>query len=276
MINYWLTPFLAGMIYFIPFSFAEYQMMDQTMGQAHIQNGDTNRISIGNQPNYPIKDSTERMTGALAKNQTLNSSEEQRDSSRKQTISIVILGDSLTDGYGIEKEKAFPSLLEKALNDLGYNIKIVNAGISGSTSSSAPSRLRWLVKQKPNVLFLALGSNDGLRGVDSAETKKNLLNTIQIAEQNNVLVWLAGMKIPPNYGLEYTRQFEALFADLAKEKKIPFFPFLLEGVAAKPELNQADKIHPNEKGHALIAKNLLPFFQKNLKSISLNEKKEGI
>lgn len=180
---------------------------------------------------------------------------------------LVALGDSLTEGYGIEKEKAYPALVEKKLLDKGYKIKIFNAGISGSTTASAPSRLKWLLKSKPNIIFIALGANDGLRGIAIETTKQNLKDAIQIAKKANIKVWLAGMKLPPNYGASYTSKFEATFQEIAKEEDIPLLPFLLEGVAGHAELNQPDGIHPNEKGHQKLADFLFSFFQQQLDRI---------
>jgi acyl-CoA thioesterase I len=177
---------------------------------------------------------------------------------------IVTLGDSLTEGYGIEKDKAYPALVEKKLLEKGYSVKIFNAGISGSTTASAPSRLKWLLKSKPHIVFIALGANDGLRGVTIETTKQNLKNTIQIAKNAQVKIWLAGMKLPPNYGKTYTAQFETMFQEIAKEEDIPLLPFLLEEVAGQVTLNQPDGIHPNEKGHQIMAEVVSSFFQKEL------------
>ena len=184
------------------------------------------------------------------------------------TTTIVFLGDSLTEGYGIEKTEAFPYLFEQALKAKGYkDIKVVNAGISGSTSASALSRLKWYLRIKPTIVVLALGANDGLRGLDPQAMKKNLATAIKLAQERNILVVLAGIKVPPNYGIQYTEEFEAVYPQLAEEFKIPFIPFLLDGVAARPEMNLPDGIHPNSKGHQIIARhvleNLLPLLTKS-------------
>ena len=171
---------------------------------------------------------------------------------------IVFLGDSLTEGYGLAKTEAFPYLFEQALKAKGYNdIQVINAGISGSTSASAVSRLKWYLRIKPDILVLALGANDGLRGLRPEAMKENLATTIQMALDQNVRVVLAGMKIPRNYGSEYTQEFEAVYPELAEQFNIPFIPFLLDGVAAKPEMNLPDGIHPNQQGHQVIAKLVL-------------------
>lgn len=171
---------------------------------------------------------------------------------------VVILGDSLTEGYGVAREESYPSVLEKLLKEKGRGrVAIVNAGIGGSTTASAVPRLKWHLKAKPDILVVALGGNDGLRGVKLEETRKNLREVIELAKKSGIRVLLAGMKIPPSYGPEYARGFEKLFADLAREEKVPLIPFLLEGVGGDPAMNQADGIHPNAKGHERIARTVL-------------------
>jgi acyl-CoA thioesterase-1 len=168
---------------------------------------------------------------------------------------IVCLGDSLTEGYSLAPEQAWPELLERALRRDGFpGAEVVNAGVSGSTSASAVQRLQWQLRARPDVLVLALGANDGLRGIPPSETKKNLAAAIDLAKSNGVDVLLAGMKMPPNYGADFTRAYEAIFTELAAEKDVPLLPFLLEGVAARADLNLADGIHPNAAGYEIIAK----------------------
>lgn len=170
---------------------------------------------------------------------------------------ITVLGDSLTEGYGVTKEEAFPALLETQLQKEFPKIKVVAAGISGSTSASGPQRLKWILKSKPTILILALGSNDGLRGLPLEQLKKNLADTIVQAQASEVKVVLAGLKVPPNYGKRYSVDFENVFKDLAKKYRLPLIPFLLEGVAGDKNMNIADGIHPNQKGHLQITKNVL-------------------
>lgn len=170
---------------------------------------------------------------------------------------MVCLGDSLTEGYGLAPEQAYPQRLEAVLRERGLDVRVVNAGISGSTSASAASRLRWQLRSRPDVVVIALGGNDGLRGVDVAVTRANLSQAIGLARQSGVRVLLAGMKIPPNYGREYTRAFEAIFPSLAEEHRVALLPFLLEGVAAVPALNLPDRIHPNARGSEIVARNVL-------------------
>lgn len=190
-----------------------------------------------------------------------------------QVITVLCLGDSLTEGYGVEKDKAYPALVEEKYRSLrtkdssAPDVHVINAGISGSTTASALSRLKWYLNKKPQVLFLALGANDGLRGQDINAAKANLRATIELAKQNNITVWLAGMHMPPNYGATYTKTFHQLFIDLAKEEKISLMPFLLEGVALHPDLIQPDGLHPNEKGHVVLASHVFDFFQTHIKEV---------
>jgi acyl-CoA thioesterase-1 len=171
---------------------------------------------------------------------------------------ILCLGDSLTEGYGVDPQRAWPALLEQRLRALGHaDVRVVNAGISGATSASAVSRLRWQLKAQPDVLILALGANDGLRGLDLAQTRRNLGEAIALAKQSGLRVLLAGMKLPPNYGPEYTRDFERLFPELAERERVALIPFLLDGVAADPGLNLPDGIHPNARGYERVVENVL-------------------
>ena len=178
---------------------------------------------------------------------------------------IVFLGDSLTEGYGIEKENAYPSIIAKKLDELfkGEH-KIINSSISGSTSASAKQRLVFLLKSKPDILVLALGANDGLRGVDINATYKNLEETIKLANKNQLKVLLCGVRVPPNYGKNYSDQFEKLFVQLKEKHEIFFVPRILEGVAGRVDLNQEDGIHPNEKGHQIMAETIWSELRKML------------
>jgi len=178
---------------------------------------------------------------------------------------ILFLGDSITAGFGIEKDKAYPALVGAAMVEKGFDdIRIINAGISGSTSASAMSRLKWYSRIQPQVLVLALGGNDGLRGISVESMKSNLEKTIQFALAKGMKVILAGMQMPPNYGERYTADFRKMYRDLASVYPITFMPFLLEDVGGRPELNLPDGIHPTPEGHRLIAANILPYLLENL------------
>ncbi len=180
-------------------------------------------------------------------------------------VKILFLGDSITAGYGIEKELAFPALIEEILSKKGYqDLKIINGGISGSTTASALSRLKWYKRAKPDILFLALGANDGLRGLSTEKMKENLDLTINFAKKHKMKIIFAGMEIPPNYGEKYSSDFRTVFKDLAEKHKITFIPFLLKDVGGISTLNQPDGIHPNEKGHEVISKNVISYIMDKL------------
>jgi acyl-CoA thioesterase-1 len=165
---------------------------------------------------------------------------------------IVILGDSLTAGYGLDKAQAFPSLMQQRLNQAGTRYEVVNAGVSGDTTAGGLRRLDWSLEGNTRILVVALGGNDGLRGLPVAETKGNLDQIIRRAKARDIAVVLAGMEAPPNYGPQYTAEFRQLFRDLAREHDVPLIPFLLEGVAGMPALNIADGIHPNPEGARIV------------------------
>ena len=177
-----------------------------------------------------------------------------------QTL-IVVLGDSLTEGFGVAKEEAYPHLLEKELQRKGHSVKVINAGISGSTSASAPSRLRWYIKSHPEIVILALGGNDGLRGLSVKHMKKNLSKAIELAQSEKILILLAGMQIPQNYGTEYTQSFRNAFHELARQYQLQMIPFLLKEVGGVSSLNQDDGIHPNPEGHQIIFRTVLEYLE---------------
>ena len=185
---------------------------------------------------------------------------------------VVFLGDSLTEGYEVAAEKAFPALVADRLRERGWpGIEVVNAGVSGSTSASAVSRLTWQLKAKPDVVVVALGANDGLRGIDTETMAKNLSDAIDVAQSAHVAVLLAGMKLPPNYGSDYTERFESVFPRLAKEKGVPLIPFLLDGVATRPALNLGDGIHPNADGYSVIADTVIRYLVPLLETLRQRE-----
>jgi acyl-CoA thioesterase-1 len=177
---------------------------------------------------------------------------------------ILFLGDSLTEGYNLQVEQAYPHLIEEILKKEGRSVVCLNAGISGSTSASGLSRLKWHLKQKPDILVLALGANDGLRGLPVRDTKANLEAIIEEAKRNQIKILLAGMKIPKNMGKVYLAQFENMYPSLAKEYKIPLIPFILENVAGIDKLNLSDRIHPNSEGHKVVANNVLKYLRELL------------
>lgn len=169
---------------------------------------------------------------------------------------IVFLGDSLTIGYGLDKKYSFPDLIQEKIKNDEKNYKVINAGISGSTTASGMSRLKWFLKQKPSIIVIALGSNDALRGAKVKDIKSNLQKIIKTAIDNDIKVLLCGARISPNYGDEYRLAFDKIFPELAEEFQIAFVPFLLRDVAGERKLNQADGIHPNIEGQKILAENV--------------------
>lgn len=175
---------------------------------------------------------------------------------------ILFLGDSLTEGLGVSQEQAYPHLVANMIEkQLDKKIRVINGGVSGSTTSDGLARLQWYLKQEPFLVVVALGANDGLRGLDIQKSQENLEEIIVSAQNSGAQVLLAGMLIPPNYGPKYTQEFKNMYKNLQKKYGLKYLPFLLEGVAAKEEFNQRDGIHPNAKGHEVIAKRVFEFIK---------------
>jgi acyl-CoA thioesterase-1 len=171
---------------------------------------------------------------------------------------LVCLGDSITAGYGLPLAQAYPALIQQKIDALKWPVTVVNAGLSGDTTAAGEQRLHWVLRQKVDILVIALGGNDGLRGVAPEVTKANLQRMIDYArkKQPDIEIVLAGMKMPPNLGRDFTGRFETVFVDLARTNKVRLVPFLLEGVGGVADLNQADRIHPTAKGQERIAETL--------------------
>ncbi|MBX7220284.1 MAG: arylesterase [Blastocatellia bacterium] len=178
---------------------------------------------------------------------------------------IVALGDSLTAGYGLTIDQAFPAQLQKKLDEKGFAYEVVNAGVSGDTSAGGVSRLEWSLEGNVRYVIVELGGNDGLRGLPVAELKRNLAIIIEKAQKKGITVILTGMEAPPNYGPDYIKEFHNVYGDLARQYKTPFVPFFLEGVAGKTELNQEDGIHPNPAGVAIVTQNVWSVLEPTLK-----------
>lgn len=179
---------------------------------------------------------------------------------------ILFFGNSLSAGYGIDEDDAFPGLVATRIDSLGLNYKVVNGGLSGETTASGLSRLDWFLEEEPAIFVLELGGNDGLRGISLDETKKNLKAMIQKVRERfpDTVIILAGMQIPPNMGQEYTATFEKMYPIIAEEENVHLIPFLLEGVAGDPELNLPDGIHPTEAGHQMVFQTIWPHIEKYL------------
>jgi len=178
---------------------------------------------------------------------------------------IVALGDSITSGLGVAADEAYPARLEILLRRDGYAYRVVNAGVSGDTTAGGLRRVDWVLRAQPEIVILALGANDGLRGQSPKTTRANLEAIVARLTAAGARVLLAGMRMPPNYGEEFTRQFEAVFPAVARRANVALVPFLLDGVAADPTLNQADGLHPNAAGHRVIADRLWPHLAPLLK-----------
>ena len=179
---------------------------------------------------------------------------------------LVAFGDSLTAGLGVSASEAYPAVLERKIREAGYPYRVINAGVSGETTAGGLQRVSWILKSRPDIVILELGANDGLRGLEVRQTEKNLSMIIEQLQSKNVRVILAGMKLPPNYGKEYTEAFENIFPALARRYRLTLIPFFLDGVAAQSALNQADGIHPTSEGYRIIVGRLWPLIEPLLKS----------
>ncbi|MBM9605660.1 arylesterase [Desulfopila inferna] len=176
-----------------------------------------------------------------------------------KTGKIVALGDSLTAGLGVDLQKSYPLQLQKKLQENGYDFRVVNAGVSGETSSGTLSRLDWILGQNPEIIILEIGANDGLRGIDPALVKKNIDEILTKLQGKDIVTILAGMQMVWNLGEQYTLKFNAIYPELAREHNVIFMPFFLEDVAAEASLNREDGIHPNEEGYRHIVRNIYPY-----------------
>ncbi|WP_246020029.1 arylesterase [Muriicola soli] len=202
-------------------------------------------------------ESAEKSTSKERGTEKISAESTDKDSvSSKKTI--VFFGNSLTAGMGLEPEQSFPSVISGKIDSLDLDYFVINAGISGETTASGESRIGWLMRDRIDVFVLELGANDGLRGIPLSETRENLQAIIDTVKENNpgVKIILAGMQIPPNMGPEYTEEFRQIFPDLAEKNQAYLIPFLLEGVAGIPQLNQADGIHPTIEGQKIVAENV--------------------
>lgn len=198
----------------------------------------------------------------------LKAVEDNKNSKKKSAKTILFLGNSLTAGYGLKKSQAFPALVQQKIDSLDWSFEVVNAGLSGETSSGGLRRINWLLKRKVDVLVLELGANDALRGIYLELTKKNLQAIIDSTKNKypNVKIVVAGMLAPPNLGEEYTDKFRSIYTVLAKDALL--VPFLLEGVGGVPELNLSDGIHPTAEGHKIVAENVWKVLKPLLESFN--------
>lgn len=181
---------------------------------------------------------------------------------------ILVFGDSITAGLGVDPEQAFPSILQQKIDSAGLQFKVINAGLSGETSAGGLRRISWVLQRKVDIMILELGGNDGLRGIELQSTKKNLQQIITTAQNKypHIQIIIAGMQIPPNLGIEYTNEFVKLYTDLAAENTLPLIPLILNEVGGSKKFMQPDQIHPNAEGHLIVAqtvwKTLFPILTK--------------
>ena len=184
---------------------------------------------------------------------------------------IVAVGDSLTAGQGVDESESYPALLENRLQLAGYNYLVINAGVSGETSSGTLSRMEWIMTLEPDAIILETGANDGLRGIDPGLVKDNFRQILSFLEQKEVVVLLAGMKMVWNLGPEYVEKFNSIYPELAEEFGVVFMPFFLEGVAMNNSLNLADGVHPNKQGYKMITDNIYPYVVEAIKRVEIHE-----
>jgi acyl-CoA thioesterase I len=177
-------------------------------------------------------------------------------------VRILVLGDSLIQGYGLPPGQDFPNQLERALRAKGVNVEIINGGVSGDTSAGGMARVAWSLSDKPDAVIVEFGGNDALRGLAPLDTQRNIASILNTLRARKIPTLLAGVKSPRNMGADYTREFDGVFPKLAKNYDVLFYPFFLDGVAAVPTLNQRDGIHPNDKGVAIIVQRITPMVMK--------------
>ena len=189
---------------------------------------------------------------------------------------IVAVGDSLTEGLGVEEEFAYPALLEKKLRLDGYHYRVINAGISGETSSGTLARIKWVLTLKPNIFILVIGANDGFRGIDPELIKTNILSIVRAFKEKKVSILLGGMQMGQNLGEEYITAFEKIYPLVAREENVGLVPFFLTGVAANPNLNQADGIHPSAEGYQVVVDHILPYVIKAIEDHKASSAKQVI
>ena len=214
------------------------------------------------------------LTVSCSSPETAKKSAQEAELSSKETASkkgpkrvILFFGNSLTAGYGIDTRDRFTSLIQARLDSLGYNYEVINAGVSGETTSTGSNRVGWVVeRQDVDIFILELGANDGWRGIPAKETEQNLITIIDKVKKihPDTKIILAGMQIPPNMGPEFSFEFKNIFPNVAKKKNVTLLPFLLEGVAGNPKLNLPDGIHPTPEGHKIVTENVWEVLEKEL------------
>jgi len=184
-----------------------------------------------------------------------------------KSLKVVVFGDSLIAGYGLLKEDGFVNQLQDKVNYSKINLKLINSGVSGETSTGLYNRFKWVLEEEYDAVIVSIGANDALRGIDPKTTYKNLENILIHLKKNKIPTMLIGMKAPSNLGKKYVNEFNAIYPTLSKKYNVIFFPFFLKDVALEPTLNQTDMIHPNKKGVVKIIENIFPYFLRFSKSL---------
>ena len=184
----------------------------------------------------------------------------------QENKTILFFGDSISAGYGLEPQQAFPALIQDKVDSLGMNYEIINGGLSGETSAGGLRRINWVLQRNIDVMVLELGGNDGLRGIDLSSTKQNLQQIIDRAKANNpnMEIVIAGMQVPPNLGTEYTKEFQHIYPELARENELVLIPLILNEVGGNKKFMQSDQIHPNVEGHKIVAEKIWDYLRKIL------------
>ena len=225
---------------------------------------------------------TNTATNTQNNNKTINTktAEPQNPEAKQQVapLTILALGDSLTEGLGVDNNANYPSQLQARLQELGYkNVKVINSGLSGETSTGLVNRLDWVLQTKPDITILTVGANDAIRGIDVATVEANIRTAVKRLQDNGSEVILGGMQIYDNLGSDYVKSFAAIYPRVAKDMNVTLIPFFLDGVGGDPKLNQADAIHPTREGYKIIVNdNILPILQPELKKLEASHAGESI
>lgn len=220
-------------------------------------------------PSEPSTDNGIQNSTQTAEPQTTNSEQPVTSTAQQAPLTILALGDSLTEGLGVDKNDNYPAQLEDRLQAMGYdNAKVINSGLSGETSTGLVNRLDWVLQTKPDVTILTIGANDAIRGIDVATVEANIRTVVKRLQDNGSIVILGGMQIYDNLGSDYVKSFAAIYPRVAKDMSVTLIPFFLDGVGGDPALNQADAIHPTKEGYEIIVNdNILPILEPKLKEL---------
>ena len=222
----------------------------------------------------PVTSSDDSVTPSQTQNEsTTNTPTQNVQQANEQSLTILALGDSLTEGLGVANDANYPAQLEARLQELGYkNVQVINSGLSGETSTGLVNRLDWVAQTKPDVTILTIGANDAIRGIDVATVEANIRKAVKQLQDNDSDVILGGMQIYDNLGSEYVQSFAAMYPRIAKDMNVPLIPFFLAGVGGDPKLNQADAIHPTAEGYTIIVNdNILPILKPKLEQIRAHD-----